>query len=437
MIAYQCEISKLRGSSFPANLSPPTWRNYVSTKITRAYARLARRRAPECPAFHRSAQCRRQSRIRGINALKHGTYVRDENRHKTMLALGEDPEQLQTLTEELMSAYGPGDALYQKQVEDLAWLYSRRDRLERVQDGLRRRAVQAIDGWQHHRQQEMARVTFDSSQHLMIDVDLPDSTDRGVMLRKTISYLELVREEVKQRTFRQRQYSILEDLYRGLGIKGWRMGLIFRLLHRFGDPIQIQDQQADEEWKAFLRRQGDNCDVPGEPEREELLRLLGEEIASVKEEFEYAEMANAERAELERDACLAPEGETWVMLLRQEASLDRSIDRKVRILMRLRKELANPLLAPPGEGGDERMETTDEIPDEDTMPKNSPGVEAVEDSKMNEQCANVIENKQSGSANTGISANGTEKKGSYAQEPGMLMKTKAVIESTELCEARQ
>ena len=169
-----------------------------------------------------------------LNALKHGAYVGDDNRHKTMLALGEDPEQLQTLTEELMSAYGPGDALYQKQVEDLAWLYSRRDRLERVQDGLRRRALQAIDGWQHHRQQEMARVTFDSSQHVMINVNLPDSSDRGVMLRKTISYLELVREEVKQRTFRQRQYAILEDLYRG--IKGWRMGLIFRLLHRFGDP---------------------------------------------------------------------------------------------------------------------------------------------------------------------------------------------------------
>ena len=175
-----------------------------------------------------------------LNALKHGVYARDENRHKTMLALGEDPEKLQTLTEEFMTTFGSGDALYQKQVEDLAWLYSRRDRLERVQDGLRRRALQAIDDWQHHRQQEMARVTFDSSQHVMIDVDLPDSTDRGVMLRKTISYLELVREEVKQRTFRQRQYSILEDLYRGLGIKGWRMGLIFRLLHRFGDPIQIQ-----------------------------------------------------------------------------------------------------------------------------------------------------------------------------------------------------
>ena len=127
-----------------------------------------------------------------LNGLKHGGYVADENRRHAMLALGEDPEKLQTLTEELMSAYGPGDALWQKQVEDLAWLYSRRDRLERVQeDGLRRRALQAIDGWQHHRQQETARVSFDSSQHVMIDVDLPDSNDRGVTLRKTISYLEM------------------------------------------------------------------------------------------------------------------------------------------------------------------------------------------------------------------------------------------------------
>jgi hypothetical protein len=50
----------------------------------------------------------------------------------------------------------------------------------------------------------MARVTFDASQHEMLDVDLPESTDRGVALRKILSYLELVREEVKQRTFRQR-----------------------------------------------------------------------------------------------------------------------------------------------------------------------------------------------------------------------------------------
>jgi hypothetical protein len=41
-----------------------------------------------------------------------------------------------------------------------------------------------------------------------------------------------------------------------------------------------------------------------------------------------------------RDSCLAPEGKTWEMLLRQEAALDRAIDRKVRILLTMRKEHA-------------------------------------------------------------------------------------------------
>jgi hypothetical protein len=45
-----------------------------------------------------------------LNALKHRGFVADENHRQAMLALGEDPEQLQTLTEELMSALGPGEA---------------------------------------------------------------------------------------------------------------------------------------------------------------------------------------------------------------------------------------------------------------------------------------------------------------------------------------
>ena len=143
-----------------------------------------------------------------------------------MLALGEDPEQLETFTQELMSAFGPGDALRRKQIGDLAWLYCRRERLERAQEGLSRRALQGIEDWQHRRQQEIARVTFDASQHEMLEVSLSESTDRGVALRKILSYLQLVREEIEQRTFRPRQYAVLEPLYRGMN--GVATGANFR-----------------------------------------------------------------------------------------------------------------------------------------------------------------------------------------------------------------
>ena len=163
---------------------------------------------------------------------------------------------------------------------------------------------------------------------------------------------------------------------------GWRVGLIFRLLHRFSDPLHLRDQQEDEEYRQFLRERGDNCEAPGEPEREELLRLLGEEIASVGEEFAYAEKANEERAAIERDACLAPEGETWSMMLRQEAALDRSIDRKVRILLRLRKEFTNLPITPAGQDDGARMGNIGKALDSDISSENSQSVEAVENSKM-------------------------------------------------------
>jgi hypothetical protein len=316
-----------------------------------------------------------------LSALKHGAYVSDENQCQAMRALGEDPQEFENSKQQLKSAFGPGDALWQKQIEDLAWLYCRRERLERAQAGLRRRALQGIDDWQHHRQQEMARVTFPASQHGMFDVDLSESTDRGVTLRKMLSYLELLQEEVKQRTFRQRQYAVLEPLYRGM--MGWRQGLMFNLLHRFSDPLYVAvRQEEDEEYRQFLCKQNPACEPPGEPEYQELLRLLEEEIASVREELAYAEKANEERAAIEREACLAAEGETWSMLLRQEAALDRSIDRKVRILLGLRKEYTDHPNAPHGEGDGGRMENTEGVPGSDIMSYASQGVEAGENSKM-------------------------------------------------------
>jgi hypothetical protein len=44
------------------------------------------------------------------------------------------------LKQALMTAYGPGDALWEKQIDDLAQLYWRHERLTRAQTGMLRRA---------------------------------------------------------------------------------------------------------------------------------------------------------------------------------------------------------------------------------------------------------------------------------------------------------
>jgi len=176
---------------------------------------------------------------------------------------------------------------------------------------------------------------------------------------------------------------------------GWREGLICRLLQRFCDAPRLAQQQADEGEMQFLRDIGAPTELPGEPERQEILRLLDEEIASVQEEFEYAEKVNEESAAIEREACLAPEGETWSVMLRQEAALDRSIDRKVNILLRLRKESANLLIAPPIQDDGARVENVEGVFASDIMSDTSVSVETVKDLKLNEQHGNVYENKAS------------------------------------------
>jgi hypothetical protein len=386
-----------------------------SPQLTPALLAAARQNAqhstgPRSPAAKQNVK---------LNSLKHGGRVSDENRCQAMLALGEDPQEFENLKQELMSAFGPGDALWEKQIDDLTWLYWRRERLERAEAGLKRRALQAIDDWQHRRQQEMARITFDASQHEMIDVGLSESTDRGVTLRRTLSFLELVREEVKQHTFRVRQYAVLESLYQGT--TGWRQARIFSLLHHFGDPMYLEAEQADEEEKQYRREMGIYYEPPGEPGRQELLRLLEEEIASVREEFEHAEKANEERAAIERDACLAPEGETRKTMLRREAALDHSIDRKVRILLRLRKDAADRPVAPASQDQDDgvRMENTAEVVESDISAQSPQSVEAVEDSKSYEQCGNVYENKGPLWKTGG--------------EAGMSMKTDVLIPSRPQC----
>jgi hypothetical protein len=59
-----------------------------------------------------------------------------------------------------------------------------------------------------------------------------------------------------------------KDAHRKIG------GPRYLLLHRFGDAAELRNQREDEEWRQFLRGQDLACDPPGEPEYQELLRLL-------------------------------------------------------------------------------------------------------------------------------------------------------------------
>jgi hypothetical protein len=114
------------------------------------------------------------------------------------------------------------------------------------------------------------------------------------------------------------------------------------------------------------------------------------------------------------------------MMLRQEAALDRSIDRKVNILLRLRKESANLPVAPSSNDDGARIENIEETVDSDIMPARSQSVGAAEDSKSDEQHGNVYENKGAACGGPAKDRNVIENAYSYAQTAEMLLKTKEV-----------
>jgi hypothetical protein len=120
-----------------------------------------------------------------------------------------------------------------------------------------------------------------------------------------------------------------------------------------------------------------------------------------------------EKDAIERDACLAPAGETWEMLLRQEAALDRSIDRRVRIILTMRNEharqcrggsrTAQPSTSPPGaEPHDRAAHELSKVVGLDAGTESPAEENAAETSKSPEQSENVSENK--GPAAEGVRA---------------------------------
>jgi len=384
-----------------------------------------------------------------MNAVRHGERADPRNHYWVMLALGEDPEEFEFLKKELLLSYGPGEILWQKQIDDLARLYWRRQRLERAQEGVMRRAMLAVEERQHRRRQDLAEATFDASQSQDLDMERPAPSDPGVRLRWRLSWLKVIREQVEQRALLPGHASKIESLYQEK--PGWRQARLSKLLRLFA--AAVQPDAPDGELEESRSKPSELRQQETEAQYQELLRLLEEEMAWVQEEFEYAEKVHEEKVAIERDTCLAPEGEQWQMMLRREAALDRSIDRKVRILLQMRKEFqAFKHTAPPDEGveleeGIAEMLGLDLPTEEPVTPEASscqaplataaeaagegtasspatggPGLPdpAAHEQKMNDRTGNVDENKEVGLENRAENGNVLEKTGGYVHNAGMV-----------------
>ena len=334
-----------------------------------------------------------------MNAVKHGCDAAPENEAAVMRALGEDPGEFAALQGELSTTYGPGDALWDCQLADLAGLYWRRQRLARMQAGLMRRALEALEERRRGLARALADVTFQPSQCEAVAFELPKPNHPLVRLRMLISLLTVIREQVRRRSFSSSHRYQINSYYKDE--LGWRPRQISDLLMQFENWAYRCGQQNPEELDQYVRKTFGN-QAGLEARCQELLRLLEDQIAAVEAAFGEEMQAQERKDAIERDACLAPEGETWERLLRQEMALDRSIDRKVRIILALRKEHARA----DGGAGDSGQDPEPQPSLRETQTPNGRGLgqpvsatnqgteNAGENSESAEQSQNVIENKE-------------------------------------------
>ena len=159
-----------------------------------------------------------------MNALKHGCDAAPENEAAVMRALGEDPERYAALQRELATTYGPGDAFWDHQVADLGKLYWRRNRIERMETGLMRRALQAVEERQRVRRDQIAAATFDASSSLATDPNLAVPTEPCARLRQLLSRLDGIREQLRQGRVTSDQRNTIK-VFLGQPRAGGRRGL--------------------------------------------------------------------------------------------------------------------------------------------------------------------------------------------------------------------
>jgi len=272
-----------------------------------------------------------------MNALKHGCDAAPENDAAVMRALGEDPERYAALKRELATAYGPGEALWDRQTEDLARLYWRRDRIERMETGLMREALEGVEERRRVLARALADVTFEPSQCEAVALGLPKPNHPLVRLRMLISLWGVIRDEVRRRVFTLAQQNQIERYYQGE--LGWRPRQIGYLLGLFMKWAYLHEKQDQAELDKYVK-EGFGGEAGMEARYQELERLLEEQMAAVEAAFAEEMKAQEEKDAIARDSCLAPEDETANMVLRLEMGLDRAIDRKMRILLTMRKEYA-------------------------------------------------------------------------------------------------
>jgi len=252
-----------------------------------------------------------------MNALKHGRYAKRLDPVKRLLedlSQAEDAER-EALCADVIERYQPPDAFAEQQAEELAHLQFELLRLEGVKQVIWQRERELLELEQRRRALRLKEEAAQPRYKEVCSRGLASQPDSPGNFREMLRILDLLTHpdlEVRD------AWTLLEQVYGG----------------------------AERSWRGVRLRSALNCveeaksDEGGEQTIRDFEREVQRELEYVREELAICELEQGPLSQAGQAARLleVTSSRKWSWIRQQENFLMRSIDRKVRVLIDLRRE---------------------------------------------------------------------------------------------------
>lgn len=275
-----------------------------------------RRNALKSTGPRTAAGKRRVSR----NALKYGLYSQSWSDAEKMFDLGEDPREFEAFVTELIAALEPADAVERMLAQDVATLAWKKRRLDRAQAGLQLHNLELLELERHRQALQLGRDTPDLLQAEVLKVGLRRASKSPANFGEILSHLDLLSHAVEEEDFSEDAGPIFTGLYgESPTLRGAQIIHLYERFQSEDEPATPEEREENQALRACLK-----------------IALL-EEKRDVIEEYALYMQENVNVSPALRDATLAPTNPGWQTLIRHEYTLDRLIERKLRLLAERQK----------------------------------------------------------------------------------------------------
>lgn len=253
-----------------------------------------------------------------LNSLRHGGRARSyvESLWHNMADLGEDPREFRDMLGLLIKAHQPANAAQMMLVEEIASLRWQRRRNERAQSGLVALNLESMLRERERRAMQIERRPDpDARQKDVLERGLLYTEDCPTKFIEALRWIGLLKDMAKRLEFAEAAPT-LQFLYgKNPAMRGVYIAGLFRNLVE----SQVEVKRDSAEYK-------------------DLVRALAAEESEVLAAYAVYCQENVEVTRAMREEAMAPAGSVkWRLLIRQQTALDRHIERKTMLLLKMQR----------------------------------------------------------------------------------------------------